>query len=383
MRILYGVVGEGMGHATRSRVLLEHLLTLGHTVRVVVSGRAHGFLTARFQGRDRIRFEEISGLVLGFEGNAVDKSQTFWRNLEALPEGVLKNIAVYRRVAEDGFTPELVISDFESFAHLYALNHRLPLISIDNMQVLNRCAHDEEVRGDFGSGFQLAQKLVKLKLPGAYHYLVTSFFFPKVRKPRTTLVPPILRPEILTALREPGEHVLVYQTAASNQALVDALSALPFNFRVYGLGREGRIGNVELKAFSEVGFVDDLRTARAVIAGGGFSLMGEAVNLRVPMLSLPITGQYEQVLNGRYLERLGYGVCLESFQPDGVVDFLSRTDDFAQNLSRYEPQDNRLVLGCLDELIERRARGEHRPDRLDAPAMGKWLDPKLAEGEPI
>ena len=72
MRILYGVVGEGMGHATRSRVLLEHLLTLGHTVRVVVSGRAHGFLTARFQGRDRIRFEEISGLVLGFEGNAVE-----------------------------------------------------------------------------------------------------------------------------------------------------------------------------------------------------------------------------------------------------------------------------------------------------------------------
>jgi UDP:flavonoid glycosyltransferase YjiC (YdhE family) len=26
MRILYGVVGEGMGHATRSRVVLEELV---------------------------------------------------------------------------------------------------------------------------------------------------------------------------------------------------------------------------------------------------------------------------------------------------------------------------------------------------------------------
>src|SRR6266480_3864517 len=38
MRILYGVVGEGMGHATRSKVVIEHLLERGHKVKVVVSG---------------------------------------------------------------------------------------------------------------------------------------------------------------------------------------------------------------------------------------------------------------------------------------------------------------------------------------------------------
>jgi len=39
MRILYGVVGEGMGHAMRSRVIL-HELVKEHQVQVVVSGRA-------------------------------------------------------------------------------------------------------------------------------------------------------------------------------------------------------------------------------------------------------------------------------------------------------------------------------------------------------
>jgi uncharacterized protein (TIGR00661 family) len=38
MKILYGVVGEGMGHAMRSRVVLDHL-TQQHDVQVVVSGR--------------------------------------------------------------------------------------------------------------------------------------------------------------------------------------------------------------------------------------------------------------------------------------------------------------------------------------------------------
>ncbi len=60
MRILYGVVGEGMGHATRSRVVLEHLLARGHQIKVVVSGRAHGFLKSRFEGRGDIAFEEIN-----------------------------------------------------------------------------------------------------------------------------------------------------------------------------------------------------------------------------------------------------------------------------------------------------------------------------------
>lgn len=372
MRILYGIVGEGMGHATRSRVVIEHLLAGGHTVRAVVSGRAYGFLSRKFEGRPRIRVEEIHGLVLGFEGNAIDKSETFLENLQALPLGLVKNIEAYRRLAEDDFEPELVISDFETWAYLYGMNHRLPIVSIDNMQVLNRCAHPDEVTESRSPAFRLARGIVKSKMPGAWHYVVTSFFFPRVRKKRTTLVPPILRPEILAAKREPGAHVLVYQTQSANEALLPVLRALPFEFRVYGLGREGREGNVELKGFSEQGFVDDLRTARGVIAGGGYSLMGEAVHLRTPMLSVPIEGQYEQVLNARWLEQLGYGAHAQTLDADRVTGFLSRLDDYQHGLERYSPQDCGMLFGVVDELLARAARGDSAPERLDAPAMGKY-----------
>ncbi len=383
MKILYGVVGEGMGHATRSRVVLEHLLGQGHEIKVVVSGRAHKFLTERLAGRPKLSVEEIHGLSLRYFGNRLDKSESLFHNLKKAPKGIKKNIEVYRKVAEDGFTPELVVSDFESWAAFYALNHFLPVVSIDNMQVINRCRQEKSVTKSRGMNFRIAKLAVKVKMPGAYHYLVTSFFYPPVRKRRTTLVPPILRPEILAARREPGDHVLVYQTAANNDELIPTLKKLPYRFRVYGMGREGTDGNVTLRAFSESGFVDDLRTARAVIAGGGFSLMSEAVSLHVPMLSVPIEQQYEQELNARYLEHLGYGQWAERLDQDVIAGFLARTDELSNNLERFARCDNSMLFACVDELIRRRAADEPGPDRLDAEAMGKWASPATTEPEPI
>lgn len=383
MKILYGVVGEGMGHATRSRAVLEHLLGQGHEIKVVVSGRAHKFLTERLAGRPKLSVEEIHGLSLRYFGNRLDKSESLFHNLKKAPKGIKKNIEVYRKVAEDGFTPELVVSDFESWAAFYALNHFLPVVSIDNMQVINRCRQEKSVTKSRGMNFRIAKLAVKVKMPGAYHYLVTSFFYPPVRKRRTTLVPPILRPEILAARREPGDHVLVYQTAANNDELIPTLKKLPYRFRVYGMGREGTDGNVTLRAFSESGFVDDLRTARAVIAGGGFSLMSEAVSLHVPMLSVPIEQQYEQELNARYLEHLGYGQWAERLDQDVIAGFLARTDELSNNLERFARCDNSMLFACVDELIRRRAADEPGPDRLDAEAMGKWASPATTEPEPI
>jgi hypothetical protein len=72
------------------------------------------------------------------------------------------------------------------------------------MQIINRCAHSLSVKSGprgllHAVDFQIARLSVKAKLPGAWHYLVTSTHFPPVRKAWTTLVPPILRPEVLAA----------------------------------------------------------------------------------------------------------------------------------------------------------------------------------------
>ena len=367
MRILYGVVGEGMGHATRSSVILRHLIAR-HEVQIVVSGRAHGFLQRTFP---TLTVHEIAGLTMAYEDNAVRRGRTAWDVLKKLP-AFAENFETFTRLAE-GFRPELVVSDFESFAYLFAKKYDLPVISIDNMQIINRCALDVEIPPEEQASFQMARAIVKAKLPHCDHYLITTFFFPPVRKPRTTLVPPILRDAILDAVPSAGDHVLVYQTSDSFHDLVPTLQRLPGRFYVYGLKRDQALGNVTLKDFSEDGFVRDLASARAVLAGGGFSLMGEAVYLGKPLLSVPVKGQFEQTLNALYLQKLGYGEYHRELGEAAITRFLDRAPEYARNLRAHRQDRNRALFARLDELLEEiRVKGrlvsrgaEPREDEID------------------
>lgn len=372
MRILYGVVGEGMGHATRSAVVIDHLLARGHEIRVVVSGRAHAFLAERFRGRPRFALVEIRGLVFSYRGKGVDRSASLRVNLAAAPAGLARNLRAYRRVAEDGFRPEAVVSDFESWSHLYGVLHGVPVLSLDNIQALARLRHPREFAGGGRRALLLARAAVRVKVPGAWHYLVTSFFFPPVARSRTTLVPPVLRPEVLALRREPRDHVLVYQTAASDDGLVPSLRRLPHRFTVYGMGRAAVEGNVTLKAFSGPGFLEDLRSARAVLAGGGFSLVSEAVHLGVPVLSRPVEHQAEQEMNAFWLERLDYGARAEAFDAATVERFLADLPRRERALASFPRRDNAMTFACVDEALDRIHRGERAPARLRSPNMGGW-----------
>lgn len=369
MRILYGVVGEGMGHAMRSRVVLDHLAE-AHEVQVVVSGRAHDYLAERVGSR--LSVDRIWGLSIVYEDNTVRNFKTLLRNLgDALSVGWPQNIAKYFELAEQ-FQPDVVVSDFESWSWLYALNHRLPVVSVDNMQVINRCAHPKEILDGHQTDFQVSKAVVKSKLPGCFRYLVTAFFAPLIRKDRTEIVPPILRPEILGATSEDGDHLLVYQTSESFTELPDILRETGVECRIYGFRRdltEDLIdGNLRFRPFDERTFIDDLRTARAVIASGGFTVMSEAVYLRKPMLAVPLKKQFEQVLNARYLEHEGYGVYHADLTTEAIHAFLERTPDYRRNLDGYRQDGNVETFAALDRaLAEAKDHGDPpEPDPADA-----------------
>ncbi|MBI4956545.1 MAG: teichoic acid biosynthesis protein [Myxococcales bacterium] len=358
MRILYGVVGEGMGHAMRSRVVIAHLLAGGHEVEILASGRAVDFLSKHFGGVSRIH-----GLHIITEDNRVRLGKTVWSNAVAGATGLPRNIASYFELIER-FTPELVLADFESWTYLYGKVHRLPVLSIDNMQIINRCRHDQALFAGEAASFRLTRAFVKSKLPGCSHYLITTFFRPEVRKKRTTLVPPILRPEILAAQPSRGEHLLVYQTSEGHDTLVATLRELGVPCRVYGLRRELTRdvveGNLTYRPFSEAGFIADLASARAVIAGGGFTLMGECVYLHKPMLSVPIEKQFEQVMNARYLEREGFGKYAATAEdPDAIRGFLAELPRFEAALAGYAQDGNRELYEAVDHHLDRAAAGLH------------------------
>ncbi len=356
MKILYGVVGEGMGHAIRSSVVLAHLLDEGHDVEIVASGRAVDFLKKRFAAVNRIH-----GYFMVALENRIDRSATLWKNIYEGVQGIPRNIAAYFEVIDD-FEPEAVISDFESWSYLYGKTHRLPVYSVDNMQIINRCTLPDAVIAGERVNFEATRAFIKAKLPGCRHYFISTFFRPPMRKDDTSLCPPILRPEILAAAPRDGEHLLVYQTSEGHRRLAETLKQTGIECRVYGMRRhidaEEVDGNLRYRPFSEAGFIDDLASARGVIAGGGFTLMGEAVYLHKPMLSVPLENQFEQILNARYLAHEGMGMAADDAADPAVVhQFIERIPDFAQALSGYRQDGNAELFAALDHHLDRAAAG--------------------------
>ena len=135
--------------------------------------------------------------------------------------------------------------------------------------MLDRCRHDIEIVGREREDFLLARAVAHSMVPGAVEYIVTTFFQPPLRHKATTLVPPIVRPEIIDATSVRGDHLVVY--SSGDDALLEALRSVEARCLVYGMrgGPDEAVveGNLEFRPRSTEGFVDALRTARGVVAG--------------------------------------------------------------------------------------------------------------------
>ena len=350
MRILYGVVGEGMGHATRSKVVIEQLLAWGHKVKIVVSGRAYELLKKSFPD-----VVEIKGLTLRYAKGAMDRDASLLRNVLLSPAMLFQNASAYIDDVRH-FDPKIVLSDFDSYAYFFAKRFALPIVSIDNQQIIHKCKHEDAITTGVKADFRATRAFVKAKTPRLrplHRYFVFHPSHPRqVQRPghhRSSH----LRREILEAKATSGDHVLVYQTSASDKALLDELNRLPKQkFIVYGLRRDGSQGNCTLKNFSEQGFVRDLASARAVVTNGGLSLMQEAVYLGKPVFSVPVKHQFEQEMNGRYLEQCGYGLCAPRTEASVLEAFLGEQDKFRQNLKQHRQKGNDALFRKLDSLLD-------------------------------
>jgi len=382
MNILYGVVGEGMGHATRSEGIIRHLLARGHKLVIIASGKAYPYLQQSFAETPQAAVDEISGMFMKYKDNRVQQWGTVLAHLAKLPGMAVMNFNEVKRLDALNALPEkhfdAVVTDFESLTHLYGKLNKLPIINIDNMSIIPRCDHrDVVIPPHYGFDRLVADTITRAKVRDSDHYLITTFFFPPVKekyRANTFLLPPILRDEIYamgTKLRA-GEitvkdHILVYQTSDSFVSLLEILDRSEREFVIYGFDPDkysARFPNLSFKGRNREGFFNDLAAAAAIITGGGFSLMSEAVHLGKPVLSIPVEKQFEQVLNGIYLEHLGYGMHVESRMlkkdPEKfrlrLQGFLTNLDRYRQRLNEYHQQhgvtDNGAVHNQLDELLE-------------------------------
>lgn len=338
--ILYGVNGEGAGHSTRAKEVLNHLVAQGHNVYVASFDRGLRNL------QDNFNVTEIYGFRFAYVNNRVRYKRTIAKNLITVPQAA-KSLAKLKRLVDEKQI-HLVITDFEPLTCHVAHKKGVPVISIDNQHCLTNAvvSYPTKYRRDAAA----AKLVTKLMTPRAGACLVISFFTAPIRKRNTFLFPPLLRREILHATPTEGDHILVYVTSPA-PALAKILRSVRCRFIAYGFGREGQDGNILYKKPSLDGFFADLVSARAIVANSGFSLVTEALHLGKPYLAVPVSHQFEQIFNAYWLLKSGYGAYWEELDKERVESFLYNLPHYREALAIYPRQGNAALLAKLDSLI--------------------------------
>ena len=128
-RILYGLCGEGLGHASRSRILINHLKKK-HDIRIVAGGKAYNFLSKQFDN-----VEEIESPRFVYKGNQV---RLFYSILRMLFKTIVNSPSSFFKVKQiiKEFKPDLLITDAEPISHFAVFSGGIKRLSIDNPQAL-------------------------------------------------------------------------------------------------------------------------------------------------------------------------------------------------------------------------------------------------------
>jgi uncharacterized protein (TIGR00661 family) len=338
--ILYGVNGEGSGHSTRAKEVISHLLQRGHKLHIVSFDRGLRNLSESFP------VTEIFGLSLAYVNNRVRYKRTLASNLSKAPRAARSLKALSHLVDENNI--ELVITDFEPLSCHIAHGKGLPVIAIDNQHTITN-ASVTLPRG-FKREAAATRLVTRMMTPHADAYLALSFFPAPVKKQNTSLFPPILRQDVLSATPQTGDYVLVYVTSPARE-LATLLKQIRCKFTAYGFGIEGQQDNILFKKPSMDGFLRDLAGAKAVIANAGFSLISEALYLGKPYLAIPVKNQFEQTFNAYHVDKLGYGAWWENLGKEQIESFLFNLPFYSDNLRSYPRTGNSAILAKVDQLI--------------------------------
>ena len=353
--IFYSMCGEGRGHATRVRAMVE-VLRHEHELVLFAPGDAYDLLAPRCADTG-VEIHRIPGLRFHYNAR---ESLDFWATTRETVSYVwrLPRLINWLEGHIHLREPDLAITDFEPALPRAAARCGVPFVSLDHQHFL--------VENDLGSlpsslrTWSAAMGLaVRAFYRGQAATIVSSFYSPPLRRPRAGVeqVGVLLRPEIVEAEPRHGDFLVAYLRRKTARNVVEALEQLGRPVRIYGLGRQAARGCLEFRAIDELGFVEDLAGCAAVVCTAGNQLVGEALFLQKPVLALPEINNFEQSINAHFLRQGGGGdwVAPEKLTVGNLQRFLRRLDVFKSQIARQGLNGLPAAAAAIQrQLVDRR-----------------------------
>ncbi len=363
MRIAYGVMGYGRGHAMRTMSVLPALMK-DHEITVYAGGDAYEVLAPLFP---TVKIPTI-GYSYG-HGGKVSIPRTLSRNVAPVADLLLNGPgleAIEQEMKSRG--TQLVISDSEAWCHRAAQRLKLPRISFDHVGIIAYCKPHfppdlwlHGMRDAWGYRALMGEP---------ERILISSFYPATPRKEGTRIVGPMLRDEVRRVKPTQGEYLLAYFNKGDHQYLphIDrALRLLDRPVLVYGTSRRGHSDNLEFRPPSNEWFIHDLAACHAVISTSGNQLTGEAIHFGKPILSVP-ERVFEQRLNAWMIERMGVGSRgdLGTLCPSDVDRFLGNHEYYLSNMAEHAGDGRAEAISVLHQFIDELLRPRRMVARISA-----------------
>jgi len=342
-KILYGICGEGLGHASRSRILINHLKKK-HDICIVCGGKAYPYMKNFFKN---VNYVESPHFV--YKGNEIRLFFTIFRLIFIT---ILKTPYYYIKIRKiiKKFNPNILITDAEPISFYASYTKNIKRISIDNPQAILH----QNYKINSGEYFSWLFLYITLKISfiNSDKYIIYDFTDKKTDNSKVLYLKPLIQEGILKQKPKIGNHIFVYQTSISTKFITKILKKIDEKFIIYGYNKDFVDGNLVYKQFNEDEFYHDISSAKAVLTNGGFTVISEALYLKKPIFSVPINNQFEQVINGQFVEQLGVGVTHTNLNEENLKDFLDNLESYKENLKSYDPGCQNQILNRIEDEIQ-------------------------------
>lgn len=358
--IFYSMAGEGRGHASRVRAISDALRLRGHRLRLFAPAQAYDFLEPLYRDSE-VRITRIPGLVFDYTaGGQVDYRRTGMRALRYWLRRPQWSKTIQEAFQQE--QPDLVISDFEPELPRQANRIGVPWLSLDHQNFLRTYDLSRlPLWLRMHSGYMAA--IVAAYGNRARRRIVSSFYFPPLRAGirNVTQIGVIFRDAIRHAVPGDAGHVTVYLRRGIPENVRRALLACGRPVHIFSPGEPRQQENLHYHPIQPDQFVENLTHCSVLVTTAGNQLLGEALYLGKPVLAMPEKGNYEQEINGFFLNECGGGRSLPMQDVDSELlrEFLANTDGYRLSESHRQRLDG--LPTALDTVLESlQAKGEIR-----------------------
>lgn len=345
---MFIIQGEGRGHMTQA-LALEQILNRGeHEVSAMLIGtNSRRKIPDFFAEKTSSRLHCIKSP--NFFYDKTSKSINIWKtiffNIISIPLFLFELQKVHR--VKHHVQPDIIVNFYDIIGGFYFLLYRP---SVQRICVAHQYLAEHE-EFPFAKGFKtqkIAYRINNLLTSfSAHKKLALSFRELKSDKPKLSIVPPLLRQEVLDLKPSKQDHILIYlvNKGYSEEIIKWHSRNKKIKLLCFWDNQEFDDGwqphaNLTFNHINDQKFLAAMEGCIGYATTAGFESICEAMYLNKPIMMVPVKKQYEQACNAEDAILANAGIKVGKFNIGLLLNYITKesksNDQFHSWLDGYE-----------------------------------------------